>query len=66
MLGEDGGTSMIKYLEETEPDKCRDHPDAPNIKDCQLVRFLSLLIFEYILSNSRDDIRKPLMMRMGK
>ena len=33
MLGEDGGTSMIKYLEENEAEKCRDHPDAPNIKD---------------------------------
>jgi len=32
-LGVDGAASMIKFLEENEPLKCRDHPDAPGIKD---------------------------------
>ena len=32
-LGEAGAKSMIDYLEKNKPAQCRDHPDAPGVKD---------------------------------
>ena len=32
-LGDTAGQEMIDYLEVERPTQCRDHPDAPGIKD---------------------------------
>ena len=32
-MGKLGAESMVNYLEENRPDQCRDHPDAPGVKD---------------------------------
>ena len=33
-LGKDAADSMVTFLEQNNPEKCRDHPDAPGIQDC--------------------------------
>lgn len=33
-LGKAAADSMVAFLEQNNPEKCRDHPDAPGIKDC--------------------------------
>ena len=34
--GHVGAESMVNYLEQNRPDQCRDHPDAPGVKDTSL------------------------------
>ena len=35
-MGHVGAESMVNYLEQNRPDQCRDHPDAPGVKDTSL------------------------------
>ena len=32
-MGKQGADAMIAFLEAKQPEKCRDHPDAPGLKD---------------------------------
>lgn len=31
---------MVNYLEQNRPDQCRDHPDAPGVKECRQYKVL--------------------------
>lgn len=39
-MGHVGAESMVNYLEQNRPDQCRDHPDAPGVKECRQYKVL--------------------------
>eukprot|EP00435_Cladocopium_sp_Y103_P073427 s58_g43.t1 len=52
-MGKAAADSMKKYLEENRPEQCRDHPDAPGVKDAECRQYRVLLKDEE--ENKKED-----------